>query len=152
MPIKTPSRSELQLFTADADNFTAEAATHPALALMSNLKEWGELAQNQAHAMQAVAADSVESFKRVKEPKAAFQNMKANAEKIIALTAKHLHEVAGLGVGQFRAGVDLIQTRHPAPDAFRDVAKIMRVAASRVESATISSLNAGNSASASPPR
>ena len=45
--------------------------------VMDNLKAWGDLAQKQAQAAQASMTQTMESFKGVKEPQAAFEAMKA---------------------------------------------------------------------------
>ena len=74
---------------------------------------------------------------------AAFEKLKTHSQKAVALTAKHLQEVTELGVEQFQAGVDLLQERHPAPDAFAPMAKGMKVAAAAIESAVLSALKTG---------
>lgn len=152
MPTKTSRESVAKPLAVEADNFTPHAARETTDTLMNNLRKWGELAQNQAQAMQAVASDSVAALSGVNAPKATLQDVRINAEIVIALTAKHLQEVAGLSMGQFKAGADLMQMRRPADDAFSDAVQAMRVAASTMESATISMLNGGISAQVPTPR
>ena len=115
---------------------------------MDNLKVWGDLVKAQAQATQAAATESVEAFKSIKEPQAAFDAMKTSAEKGMALAAKHVQEVTALSVEQFNAGVDVVQERHPAPEAFAQVGKGLKAAAASIENAVASSIKAGASATA----
>ena len=81
----TPFESAVKTMFAGAEKFNPLAGYYTAKVLMANLKEWGDLAQAQAQASQAAAAESVEAFNGIKEPQAAFDALKANAEKGIAL-------------------------------------------------------------------
>ena len=114
----TPFESAVKTMFAGAEKFNPVAGYYTAKVLMANLKEWGDLAQAQAQASQAAAAESVEAFNGIKEPQAAFDALKANAEKGIALAVKHMKEATALSVEQFNAGVDMVHERHPAPEAF----------------------------------
>ena len=112
------------------------AASHEALApVMDSLKAWGDLAQQQAQAAQAAMAETVESFKSIKEPRAAFEVMKASAEQGLALASHNLKGVMALSFEQFHSGVDALQKAHPAPQAFAPVAKGLKDAASQMENA-----------------
>ena len=81
----TPFESAVKTMFAGAEKFNPVAGYYTAKVLMANLKAWGDLAQAQAQASQAAAAESVEAFNGIKEPQAAFDALKANAEKGIAL-------------------------------------------------------------------
>jgi hypothetical protein len=129
-----------------ADKFTPDAAQDAAKLMMDNLRMWGDLAQAQAQAVKDAAMESVGEIKGIREPQAALETFKTTAQKVIAMSAKHLQEVTELSVEQFNAGVDLLQEKHPAPDAFAPVAKGMKVAASAIESAVLSTLKTGVSA------
>ena len=146
----TPFESAAKTMIAGAEkfNFTPAAAQDAFKPLMDNLKVWGDLVKAQAQATQAAAAESVEAFKSVKEPQAAFDALKTSAEKGMALAAKHVQEATALSVEQFNAGVDVVQERHPAPEAFAQVGKGLKAAASSIETAVASTLKAGATATA----
>ena len=117
------------------------AASQDALKpLMANLQAWGELAQKQTQAAQASMAASVESFKGIKEPQAAFEAMKTLAEENVAVATKNLKDVTALGVSQFQTSVEAIEKVHPAPEAFAAVSKGLKAAAAQVQSAVDSAI------------
>jgi hypothetical protein len=147
-----PFESISKALLSGAEKFTPDAAQDTAKLMMDNLRTWGDLAQAQAEAVKSSAMQSADEFKGIKEPQAAFEAFQNNAQKLAALTAKHLQEVTELGVEQFTAGVDLLQQRHPAPDTFSPVAKGMKAAASAIESTVLSTLKAGASATEAKPR
>ena len=128
MSTRTLRKSVVKSLTVEVDKCTPDAAREATESLMNNLMEWGDLAQPQpqAQAMQAVATESAAVLSGVKSSNAALQDVKTNAEKVIALTTQHLQKVADLSMGQFRVGMALMQKRHPAIDAFADVAQVMR--------------------------
>ena len=126
MSTRTLRKSVVKSLTVEVDKCTPDAAREATESLMNNLMEWGDLAQPQAQAMQAVATESAAVLSGVKSSNAALQDVKTNAEKVIALTTQHLQKVADLSMGQFRVGMALMQKRHPAVDAFADVAQVMR--------------------------
>lgn len=118
------------------------AASQEALApVMDNLKAWGELIQAQAQTAQAAMAEAVESFKGIKEPTAAFEAMKALAERNMAIAAQNLRDASALGFAQFHANIDALQKVHPASEAFAPVAKSLHDAASQMENVLESSMN-----------
>ena len=91
--------------------------------VMEQLKAWGDLAQKQAQAAQASVAETVETFKSIKEPQAAFEALKVSAEKSLAIATQNLKDVSALGFAQFHSSVDAIEKAHPAPEAFASVGK-----------------------------
>ena len=82
---------------------------------------------------------------------AAVEAFKTNTQKMLALTSIHLQEAMALSIDQFNAGVDLLQERHPAPDAFAPVAHGMKKAASALESGVLAALNTGIEATGAKP-
>lgn len=126
-----------------AEKFNPAAAQDAVKPMMDNLKAWGELAQKQAQLAQAAVAETVEAFKSIKEPQAAFEAMKASAENGIALATKNMKEVTALGVAQFNSTVDSIEKSSPAPEAFANVGKGMKAAVSSMENALESALKNG---------
>ena len=121
----------------------AQDALKPA---MDNLKAWGDLAQKQVQAAQASMTQTMEAFKGVKEPQAAFEALKASAENSMALAAQNLKDVTALGVAQFNTSVDAIEKAHPAPQAIAGLAKGMKDAASNIETSLDTALSNGAAA------
>ena len=131
----TPFESAAKTFKENAEKFNPAAAQEAFKPVMDQLKAWGELAQTQAQAAQASIAETVESFKSIKEPQAAFEALKASAENGIAIATKNLKDVTALGVAQFNSSVDALEKAYPAPEAFATVGKSLKSAASALESA-----------------
>ncbi|MDQ3060898.1 MAG: hypothetical protein M3R45_15515 [Pseudomonadota bacterium] len=133
-------------FKENAEKFNPAAAQEAFKPMLDNLKAWGDLAQKQAQVVQAAVAETVESFKSIKEPQAAFEAMKASAEKSVAIATKNLQEVTALGVAQFHTSVDAFEKAHPAPEAFASVGKSLKTAASSVETAVETAVKKGSAA------
>lgn len=142
----TPFESAAKTLKANAEKFNPAAAQDALKPVMENLKAWGDLAQKQAEVVQAAVAESFESFKSIKEPQAAFEVMKASADKVMAMAAKNIKEVTALSVAQFNSSVDALEKAHPAPEAFAGVAKGLKDAASTVENALESAMKKGAAA------
>lgn len=129
-----------------AEKFNPTAAGEALKPTMDNLKAWGTLAQKQAQLAQAAMAANLESFKSIKEPQAAFEAMKASAENGLAIATKNLQEVTALGVAQFHSTLDAIEKAHPIPEAFANVGKGLKTAATNIEEALESAVKRGASA------
>ena len=129
-----------------AEKFNPAAAGEAFKPAMDNLKAWGALAQKQAQVAQAAMAQNLESFKSIKEPQAAFEAMKASAEHALTIAAKNLQDVTALGVTQFHSTLDAIEKSHPVPEAFANVGKSLKTAASNIEEAMESAVKRGTSA------
>ena len=118
------------------------AASQEALApVMDNLKAWGELIQTQTQTAQAAMAETVELFKGIKEPQAAFEAMKTAAEQGLALASQNMKDAMALSFEQFQSGVDALQKTYPAPQAFAPVAKGLKDAASTMQNVLESAMN-----------
>ncbi|CAN5136476.1 hypothetical protein BH10PSE16_BH10PSE16_16870 [soil metagenome] len=130
----------------NAEKFNPAASQEAFKPVMEQFKAWGDLAQKQAQGAQAAMAETVESFKSVKEPQAAFEAMKASAENGIAMATQNLKDVAALGFAQFHTSVDALQKAHPAPEAFAPVSKGLKDAASKMEDAVESAVKNGSAA------
>jgi DNA-binding LytR/AlgR family response regulator len=130
----------------NAEKFNPAASQEAFKPVMEQLKAWGDLAQKQAQVAQAAVAETVESFKSVKEPQAAFEAMKASAENGIAMATQNLKDVTALGFAQFHTSVDALQKAHPAPEAFAPVGKGLKDAASKMENALESTMKNGAAA------
>ena len=130
---------------ANAEKFNLATSQEMLKPVMENFKAWADLAQKQVQVAQSAIAETVEAFKGVKEPQAAFEAMKASAENGIAIATKNLKDVTTLGVAHFNSGVDAIEKAHPAPDVFANIGKGLRSAASAVENAVDSAVKSGTS-------
>lgn len=143
---EAPSFESLKALFPKVDGLNPAAAQEAVQPLLDNLKAWGELTQAQAQATQAAAMESMEALKSAKDPQAALEIVKTNAEKTLALGVKHAQEAASLSVAQFNAGVDAISAAHPAPEAFASVAKGLKAAATTAEANLSKSLKSGAAA------
>lgn len=119
----------------NAAKFNPSASQEALKPLMANLEAWGELAQKQAQTAQASMTGTFESFKNIKEPKAAFEALKAMAEQNMATASKNLQDVTALGMAQFQHGVDALEKAHPMPEAFAGVSQGMKSAVAKMHSA-----------------
>lgn len=127
----------------NTSRFNSAASQEALKPAMEQVKAWGDLAQKQAQGFQAAAAQTVESFKGLKDPQAAFEAMKASAESSIATATQNLKDVTALGFAQFHAGVDALEKAHPAPEAFATVGKGLKTVASTMENALESAMKTG---------
>ena len=142
----TPFESAAKTMKANAEKFNPAAAQEALKPVMDNLKAWGDLAQQQAQVAQAAVAETVEAFKSIKEPQAAFEALKVSAENALAMAAKNVKDATALSVAQFNASVDTLEKSSPAPEAFAGVAKGLKAAASTMENALESAMKNGAAA------
>lgn len=142
----TPFASIAKTMTESAPKFNATSLQDAIKPVQDNLKVWGDLAQSQAQAVQASITEAVESFKSVKEPQAAFEAMKAASENTLAIATQNLKDITALSVSQFNSGVDSVEKS--APEAFANVGKSLKTAASSMESTLDSMLEKGATAMA----
>ena len=142
----TPFESAAKTMKANAEKFNPAAAQEALKPVMDSLKAWGDLAQQQAQVAQAAVAETVEAFKSIKEPQAAFEALKVSAENALAMAAKNVKDATALSVAQFNASVDTLEKSSPAPEAFAGVAKGMKAAASTMENALESAMKNGAAA------
>ena len=117
------------------------ASQETLVSVMDNLKAWSELIQLQTQKAQAAMAETVELFKGIKEPQAAFEAMKAVAEQSLALASQNMKDATALSFEQFQSGVDVLQKAYPAPEAFAPVAKGLKDAASTMQNFLESAMN-----------
>ena len=146
MSSNTPFDAISNTMKENLAKFNPAASTEAFTPVMDNLKAWGDLIQTQAQTAQAAMAETVESFKSIKEPQAAFEVMKASAEQSVALASQNLKDVMALSFEQFHSGVDALQKSHPAPEAFAPVGKILKNAASTMQNTLESTMNNGAAA------
>lgn len=130
----------------NAEKFNPAASQEAFKPMMDNLKAWGELVQKQVQAAQASTTQTVETFKSIKEPQAAFDALKAAAESNLAIATQNLKDVSALGFSQFHSSVEAIEKAHPAPEAFAPVSKGLKDAATKVETALETAIKTGTAA------
>lgn len=143
MPLNNPFESVAKTMMNAVGKLSSDQAQGSAKQMMDGLRDWGDLVQAQAQAIQAASLKTVEEFKNVKEPMAAMEAFTSHVQRSLALSAKHLQETTALSIEQFNTSVDLLQERHPTPDAFAPVAQGMKRTASAIESGLLATLNAG---------
>lgn len=141
-----PFEAAAKTMKANAEKFNPAAAQEAFKPVMDHVKAWGELAQKQAQVAQASMAETVESFKSIKEPQAAFSAMKASAENGLAIATRNLKDVTALGVAQFNSSVDALEKAHPVPEAISNVGRSLKTAASTMENALESVIKNGAAA------
>ena len=130
----------------NSEKFNPAASQEAFKPVMAQLQAWSDLAQKQAQTAQVSMAATMESFKAIKEPQSAFEAMKASAESSMAIATQNLKDVTALGVSQFHTSVDAFEKAHPAPEAFSNVAKGMKDAASKMEVSIESAMKQGTAA------
>ena len=145
----TPFEAIAKTMSESAPKFNPAAMQDAIKPMQDNVKAWADLAQSQAKEAQAALTETVESIKGIKDPQAAFEVMKASAEAGMAMFAKNLKEVTSLSVDQFHNTVDAVEKAHPAPEAFAQVGKGLKAAASTAESTLDSMIEKSTSAVAS---
>lgn len=130
----------------NAEKFNPAASQEAFKPALEQLKAWGDLAQKQAQVAQASVAETLEAFKGIKEPQAAFEALKVSAEKSLAIATQNLKDVSALGFSQFHSNVEAIEKAHPAPEAFAPVGKGLKDAATKVETALETAIKTGTAA------
>lgn len=146
MSNNTPFATAAKTLQENMQKFNPAATQEAFKPLMGNLQAWGELAQKQAQAAQACIAQTVDSFKSIKEPQAAFEAMKASAEQGIALATQNLKDATALSVAQFTTSIDAMEKAHPAPESIATLTKGMKEAALKIETNLESALDKGAAA------
>lgn len=126
---------------ASAEKFTPAALQESLQPVMSNVKAWGELIQEQAQASQSVVAETFEAFKNVKEPQAAFAAMTSFSESLMELASKNIKNTVALSVAQFQGNVTSMEKNLPASEAMTSIANSMKDSAAKMESSVASSVN-----------
>jgi hypothetical protein len=142
----TPFEAIAKSMSDAAPKFNADAMQDAIKPVQDNLKVWADLAQHQAKEAQAAIAETMASIKDVKDPQAAFELMKASAEAGMAMFAKNLKDATSLSFGQFHSTVDAMEKAYPAPEAFADVAKNLKAAATSAETALDTAMQTGAAA------
>ena len=122
---------------------TPDAMQSVAKGVMDNWRAWADLLQLQVKSAQECGRESIEEFKTVREPKAAFEAARSGFQRASALAAENLQQSVALGIEQFTAGVDLMQASHPLPDLFAPVAHGLKLAAASSENLILGALASG---------
>ncbi|MDO8262157.1 MAG: hypothetical protein Q7T21_02920, partial [Gallionella sp.] len=93
----SPFESIAKTMKENAEKLNPDASQEAFKPFLEQIMALGDLALKHAQVSQAAVAETVESFKSIKEPQAAFDAMKASAENGLAMATKNLKDVTALG-------------------------------------------------------
>jgi hypothetical protein len=106
-----------------ADKFAPEALQANLKPVMEQLQAWADLGKKHFEESRLATESALKSLTGVKDPQAAVELIKANAQQGLALASQQLRASADLGVSQFHANVDATAAKLPQADAFAPIAK-----------------------------
>jgi hypothetical protein len=105
-----------------ADKFAPEALQANLKPVMEQLQAWADLGKKHFEESRLATEAALKSLTGVKDPQAAVELIKANAQQGLVLAGQQLRASADLGVSQFHATVDATTAKLPQPDAFAPIA------------------------------
>jgi hypothetical protein len=106
-----------------ADKFAPEALQASLKPVTEQLQAWADLGKKHFEESRLATEAALKSFTGVKDPQAAVELIKANAQQGLTLASSQLRASADLGVSQFHANVDATAAKLPQPDTFAPIAK-----------------------------
>jgi len=106
-----------------AEKFAPEAIQANLRPVMEQVQAWADLGKKHFDETRAATEAALKSFTGVKDPQAAIDVIKANAQQGLVLAGEQLRASAELGVSQFHASVDAAAAKLPQADAFAPIAK-----------------------------
>ncbi|HEY9027997.1 MAG TPA: hypothetical protein VIP05_27140 [Burkholderiaceae bacterium] len=106
-----------------AEKFAPEAIQANLRPVMEQVQAWADLGKKHFDETRAATEAALKSFTGVKDPQAAIDVLKANAQQGLVLAGEQLRASADLGVSQFHATVDAAAAKLPQADAFAPIAK-----------------------------
>ena len=106
-----------------AEKFAPEAFQANLRPVIEQAQAWADLGKKHFEEARVATEAALKSFTGVKDPQAAIDVIKANAQQGLVLAGEQLRASAELGVSQFHATVDAAAAKLPQPDAFAPVAK-----------------------------
>jgi len=112
-----------------SEKFSPEAIQASLRPVMEQVQAWADLGKKHFDETRAATEAALKSFTGVKDPQAALDVLKANAQQGLVLAGEQLRASAELGVAQFHATVDAAAAKLPQPDAFAPVAKGLKAGA-----------------------
>lgn len=106
-----------------ADKFAPEALQANLKPVLAQMQAWADLGKKHFEESRLATEAALKSLTGVKDPQAAVELIKANAQQGLALAGQQLRASADLGVSQFHATVDATAAQLPQADAFAPIAK-----------------------------
>jgi len=106
-----------------AEKFAPEAIQAKLRPVIEQAQAWADLGKKHFDETRAATEAALKSLTGVKDPQAAIDVIKANAQQGLVLAGEQLRASAELGVSQFHATVDAATAKLPQADAFAPVAK-----------------------------
>jgi len=109
-----------------ADKFGPEALQANLKPVLEQMQAWADLGKKHFEESRLATEAALKSLTGVKDPQAAVDLIKANAQQGLALASQQLRASADLGVSQFHATVDATTAKLPQAEAFAPIAKSLK--------------------------
>jgi hypothetical protein len=109
-----------------AEKFAPEAIQDNLRPVIEQAQAWADLGKKHFDEARAATEAALKSFAGVKDPQAAIDVLKSNAQQGLVLAGEQLRASAELGVSQFHAAVDATTAKLPQADAFAPIAKSLK--------------------------
>ena len=109
-----------------ADKFAPEALQANLKPVLEQMQAWADLGKKHFEESRLATEAALKSMTGVKDPQAAVDLIKANAQQGLTLAGQQLRASADLGVSQFHATVDAAAAKLPQADAFAPIAKSLK--------------------------
>ena len=106
-----------------AEKFAPEAIQANLRPVMEQMQAWADLGKKHFEESRLAAEAALKSLTGAKDPQAAVDLIKANAQQGLTLAGQQLRASADLGVSQFHATVDATAAKLPQAEAFAPIAK-----------------------------
>ena len=124
-----------------AEKFAPEAIQANLRPVMEQVQAWADLGKKHFDETRAATEAALKSFTGVKDPQAAIDVLKANAQQGLVLAGEQLRASAELGVSQFHATVDAAASKLPQAEAFAPVAKTLKAGVDAAHNSLSSALD-----------
>ncbi len=109
-----------------ADKFAPEALQANFKPVLEQVQAWADLGKKHFEESRLATEAALKAMTGVKDPQAAVDVIKANAQQGLTLAGQQLRASADLGVSQFHATVDATAAKLPQADAFAPFAKSLK--------------------------
>ena len=109
-----------------AEKFAPEAIQANLKPVMEQMQAWADLGKKHFEESRLATEAALKSLTGVKDPQAAVELIKANAQQGLTLAGQQLRASADLGVSQFHATLDATTAKLPQADAFAPIAKSLK--------------------------
>ena len=106
-----------------AEKFAPEALQANLKPVMEQVQAWADLGKKHFEESRLATEAALKAMTGIKDPQAAVELIKANAQQGLVLAGQQLRASADLGVSQFHANVDATASKLPQADAFAPIAK-----------------------------